>query len=208
MGPGFEPGPRPPSSCSPNPGPGRAAPLTRSSGAPSRLSPGFRGPDPGQGPRASSGRPAYARRACADPEPELQAPAAPPLPPSAHLRSRAAPVAPPRGTAPFPPTRPGPLWPGLRLVSVSAPLPHPGLVPGAGPRVRPVGRAAHLRFPLPSLRAVVPGKEILFLQTFRNRSEHKRFSSDLVISSTGQTRANVPGSVNDVMDPHQASHGY
>lgn len=160
MGPGFEPGPWP-SPPDPQLRPRRTGPLTRSSGAPSCLKPGFRRPDPWPGPRASSGRPSCARRVREDPVPDLQAPAGPPRPQSAHLRTRAAPVAPPRGTAPFPPTRSGPLWPGLRLVSVSALLPHPGLASGAGSHVRPIGRDAGRRFPLPKGRR--PGQEILFL---------------------------------------------
>lgn len=120
----------------------RVAPLTRSSGAPSPFRPGLRGPNPPEVPCVSSGRPAYGPTALAASVPDLEEPACPPQPQSAHLRTRAAPVAPPRGPAPFPPTCPGPLWPGLLLISVSAPLPHPGLSPGAGRRVRPLTPAA------------------------------------------------------------------
>lgn len=104
-----------PPSGSPNPGPGWQR---HSPAAPDPLPASARGPgDRTFGRSLTSPRdaPAYASIApCAAFVPELQPPTGPPQRRSAHLRTRAAPVAPPRGYAPFPPTCPGPLWPGLR----------------------------------------------------------------------------------------------
>lgn len=100
-----------PPSCSPNPGPGWQL---HSPAAPDPLPASARGPEDRTFARSLApprGAPVDASIA---PRPvqlsrrsSCRRPARPPQRRSAHLRTRAAPVAPPLGHAPFPPTRPG-----------------------------------------------------------------------------------------------------
>lgn len=141
----------------------RAAPLTHSSGAPSLFKPGLRGPDPPTVPCASSGRPAYAPTALAASVPQLKVPVRPPRPQCAHLRTRAALVAPPRSPAPFPPTRP--------RDALARPPPHLGVhatslsgAPAGGGALRVASISGCLLcFPLAGRAVAGHGMEIVFL---------------------------------------------
>lgn len=154
MGPGPPPDPQP--------GPGGQVHFTRSSGAPSRLKPGFRrAASPGRAPsssRTSLLRPQSPRGSRAG---SPGAGLGPPRPLSAHLRTRAAPVAPAPGHRPLPahPLRAALAGPPPRL-GVRATSPSGARVGGGASRAAywPGCRTA-FRF----LRAVDPGRKLFLL---------------------------------------------
>lgn len=207
MGSGLEPGPPPPPSDSTSPGPASnpthpqlRSPFPPQAGAP-RAGPS-QGPPrllwtPRLRPHSPCGFRTQAQGSCPPARPPEHSPENP------RSSGGSAP-----GTRPLPAHTP--------RAALARPPPHLGVratSPSGAPARGGASRVAFisgcpLRLPLAGLTAACPRKEILFLPDILRQIQAQELRFPFSDSPTGQTQANLPGSVNGVVDLCLASRGY